>query len=531
MSNAKECGFVLADLVLTLGIGAVLPSTVWPQRSNAPTAASEVTANELAAVAALRTIASAQAQLASSGAIDTDDDGVGEYGYFGELQGTALLRVYDPVADAPGIGGAHLTPPLLPPDFGDIFWDVRAENVLLRNGYLFKMFLPDAQVAHDVQGIAEDGPAGIGGSSGVFFPDPDTGAALWGCYAWPLEDHVTGHHAFFVNQQGRILQTRNDGGPSPTSRPPYAGFLNSPDFDAAYSIAPASPDGLTGMGAPLGEWPRNANDGNDWTAVGNALAPDRSNPTSTRVVLGFDDLEGQPPPLLEGTRVQPDVLIDTRYAHLGVVFDAPGGGIFVAKSPSSSSSPNAAGSTSPGPLISYSNTITATFWVGDAPATIGYFSVRTSVTSTVRLYSRGGVSSGTGTMVIATGSGIQSVQIDLGPMGLLDDFTFGDLRAVQGFALSPLLPGRAGGTNELHVTGGIRGETVLIEIELEAGPTGSRPPATVRTLRVAPLDADGRAAVSFDIPAECAGMRLRARALSASGDSTETVQDYLAPGG
>lgn len=530
MSNGKETGFVLADLVLTLGIGAALLSIMWPQQSSAPSASNEIASNELAAVAALRSIAFAQAHLASSGAIDTDDDDGGEYGYFGELKGTALLRVYDPVSDAPDIGSAPLTPPLLPPDFGDIFFDFRGENVLLRNGYVFKMFLPDAQILHDVAGLGEDGAPGIGGSSGALFPDPDNGETLWGCYAWPLEDQVTGHRAFFVNQQGSILQTRNDGGPSPTSRPAYDGLANVPDFDAAYSDAPESPDGLTGMGAPLGDWPRNANDGNDWTRVGQAFAPDRSDPGSTFVLLGFDDLEGQPPPFLEGTRVQPDALIDTRYSHLGVVFDAPGGGIFVAKSTDSSSSPNAAGSTSPGPLISYSDTITATFWVGDAPATIGYLSLRTSVTSTVRFYSQNGWASGTGSnFTITSGSGIQSVQIDLGPMGLLDDFTFADLRAVQGFALSPLLPGRAGATNELHVTGGTPGETVLVEIGLDAGSSGARLPSTARTLRAAPIDADGRATVSFDIPADCAGMRLSARALSASGGSTQTVQDYLAP--
>lgn len=94
MSNRKEPGFVLADLVLTLGIGAVLLSSVWPGRSSARIPSNEIASNERAAIADLRSIASAQAQLASSGAIDTDDDGVGEYGYFGELAGTAPLRFY-----------------------------------------------------------------------------------------------------------------------------------------------------------------------------------------------------------------------------------------------------------------------------------------------------------------------------------------------------------------------------------------------------------------------------------------------------
>jgi len=538
MANRKEPGFVLTDLALMLAIGAVLLPSVWPDRSSA-----RIAANEKAAIADLRLIATVQAKLASSGAIDTDDDGVGEYGFLGELMGTALLRIYDPVSDTPRIGGLRLVPPLLPPDFGTLLMDGRGEIVVLRNGYLFKMFLPD--VPHtlngigNVRGIAEDGPIGLGGSAGGRLPNPDTGEALWCCYAWPLEDQVTGHRVFFVNQQGRVLQDRNDGG-TPQSWRVYDGlhdFFGTPDFDAAYSDAPGSPDGLTGMGAPLGNPPRRANDGNVWT-----YPLDRSaRPTAPGgggdprpVVLDFDELQGQLPPFLEGTPVQPDVLIDTQYFDLGVVFDAPGGGIFVAESPSSASLPNAAGSTSPGPLISYSDTITADFWVGDAPATVGFFSVRTSGpgSSTISLYDvrgrRFATGGGAGTFVFQ-GGGLRTVRIDLGPMALFDDFTFTDLQAVQGFALSPLLPGRAGATNELHVTGGTPGETVLVEIGLDARSPGTRLPSTPRALRVTPLDADGRGMVSFDIPADCAGMRLTARALSASGDSTQTVEDNVAP--
>jgi hypothetical protein len=471
--------------------------------------------------------------------IDTDDDGVGEYGFFGELMGTAMLRVYDPVTGSPGLGSTRLTPPLLPPDFGTILTDGRIENAVLRNGYLFKMFLPDVPYSPNllVEGIAEDGPSGIGGASGAILPNPDTGESLWCCYAWPLEDQVTGHRVFFVNQQGRVLQTTNDGR-SPGSGPVYDGlrdFFGIPDFDAAYSDAPETPNGLTGMGAPLGNPPRRASDGNVWTAP--IDRPARSTVPGgggddPPVVLGFDDLQGQLPPLLEGTPVQPDVLIDTRYYHLGVVFDAPGGGIFVAESPADSASlPNAAGSTSPGPLVSYSDTITANFWAGDAPATVGFFSLHTSRSSTVSLYDVDGrwFASGTGTGFIFQGSDLHSVHIDLGPMALLDDFTFTDLQAVQGFVLSPLLPGRAGATNELHVTGGTPGETVLVEIGLDARSPGAPLPSTARILRAAPIDAGGRATVSFDIPADCAGMRLTARALAASGDSTQTVQDNVAP--
>ena len=269
MSNKNDPGFVLGDLVLPMGIGAVLLSSAWPGQSSASIAADDIASNESAAIAALRSIASAQAQLACSGAIDTDDDGVGEYGYFGELAGTALLRFYDPITESPEVGAPPLTPPLLPPDYRNILFDARNDNVVIRNGYVFKMFLPDVEVFLPnapnltyVEGIAEWGPFGIGGATSHPFPDPDTGEALWCCYAWPLEGQ---DRAFFVNQQGRILQTRNDGR---SSGPAYEGLVSVPDFDAAYSDAPEPPNGITGMGAPLGNPPRRANDGNRWTPIG-----------------------------------------------------------------------------------------------------------------------------------------------------------------------------------------------------------------------------------------------------------------------
>src|SRR5262249_33432112 len=113
-----------------------------------------------------------------------------------------------------------------------------------------------------VAGIYEDGANGVGGSSGCQFPWPDTCESLWCCYAWPMDDQA-GHRAFFVDQEGRVLQTGN-AGRSPRSLD-YEGMVSVPLFDAAYSDRPASPHGLTGMGAPLGNPPRRANDGNVWT--------------------------------------------------------------------------------------------------------------------------------------------------------------------------------------------------------------------------------------------------------------------------
>jgi type II secretory pathway pseudopilin PulG len=54
--------------------------------------AAKLTSNETAAIATLRTIVSAQAQLSTSGRIDSDNDGRGEYGTFLEMTGAVGVR-------------------------------------------------------------------------------------------------------------------------------------------------------------------------------------------------------------------------------------------------------------------------------------------------------------------------------------------------------------------------------------------------------------------------------------------------------
>lgn len=259
MFTTKRSGYTLAELLVGLGVAAALLAVVLQEPAR-----DLVAPNERAAIAALRRVASAQARLASSGAIDTDDDGVGEYGYFGELAGSAPLRVYNPVNGSPTLGAAVLSPPLLPRAFRQSFFDLTGDNVVRVDGYFFKMFLPGAPILDHIGGVPETGVAGMGGATAAGFPYPDTGEVLWCCYAWPVEPGVTGRRAFFINQEGRILRTRNDGH---ARDPVYEGIVSVPDFDAAYSNQPGSPNGLTGMGAPLGTSPREANDGNVWTPI------------------------------------------------------------------------------------------------------------------------------------------------------------------------------------------------------------------------------------------------------------------------
>ncbi len=271
MNTRKNSGFTLIELMIVVAIIAIIASIAIPKLMSA-----RISANENAAIATLRSIASAQAQIQSACAIDTDADGGGEYAYFGELAGTAPLRVYDPVTGLPTLDAAGMTldPPILPTAFGDTQL-ANGEAIVERAGYLFKMYLPGPVVVQDIQGIPETGANGIGGATAGNFPDSDNCEILWGCYAWPVEAESTGNRCFFINQEGDLVQSLNNEGAANTALF-YDGMLapaQVPLFGAAYSdmVGDPNPNAMTGMGAALGITAQgeNANDGNVWTVVGN----------------------------------------------------------------------------------------------------------------------------------------------------------------------------------------------------------------------------------------------------------------------
>jgi len=206
---------VVAAALAALAAAAVVPNLL----------ASNLCSNETAAIATLRNLAACQSRFRASGAVDTDGDGIGEFGTIRELAGSVPLRT------AAGRPGGTLSPPVLSPALER----VTTEGWVEKSHYAFAVFLPrsgggwiresGAVAAGPAAGDAGcdgsgDAAPGTGGVSAVGTVDADGAEREWCAIAWPRMIGDRTRRIFVVTSAGEVFHAPNDRGVSCGTRLP-----------------------------------------------------------------------------------------------------------------------------------------------------------------------------------------------------------------------------------------------------------------------------------------------------------------------
>jgi hypothetical protein len=153
------------------------------------------------------------------------------------------------------------------------------------------------------------------------------------------------------------------------------------------------------------------------------------------VIIDFDDSPGSAGPFSEGTPVLDQYLIDDEYAALGVRFDSGGGGLSLSAPSNPVSAPNTVGATQPGPALSYTMPVEATFELLGGAAIVDSVSLtltNSSASSSLEAYDLNGlllggdVGAASAVLTVDFPGLIHRVVLRQGPMAF-DDFSFTNL--------------------------------------------------------------------------------------------------------
>lgn len=160
---------------------------------------SRVNQNESHAIASLKNISSAQAQMQASGVADRNRNDQGRYGFLSEMAGTMSIV---------GSAAKRLDPAVLSARWGD----VRGGRVVV-GGYVFELVLPSTDGGWIRENEIGSGRAIDEGKAEVF----------WICYAWPADYGWSGKRAFVVMPSGCVQAMRNQEGRYDGDRGPVPG--------------------------------------------------------------------------------------------------------------------------------------------------------------------------------------------------------------------------------------------------------------------------------------------------------------------
>jgi len=224
-----QSAFSLIELMIVIVVIVVIMAIAIPSLLR-----SEMGANETAAIATLKALATAQHQFRLSRTVDQDGDGRGEYGFLQELAGDEIPRS----CTAPLQSGAFISASL----------GVTTNGTPVRSGYVFQIYLPTSD-----NGTRRE----TDGAAPTRRTEANYQETAWTCYAWPERMDYSGNRIFVINEAGQVMASDNTG-----PRQGYNGTRTRPAANAAY---------VTGTRGCIGELagPKDtSSDGGKWNAAG-----------------------------------------------------------------------------------------------------------------------------------------------------------------------------------------------------------------------------------------------------------------------